>query len=345
MSYRISLLDKSPVAKDATPGDALKHTLHLAQQAEAWGYHRFWIAEHHNTPRLASPSPELLIAWIVGQTRRIRVGSGGVMLQHYSPYKVAENFNLLANLAPGRVDLGVGKAPGGLPLSTQALQRGGQDKATFADKLTELDNWLSLPATAEEETADDEESLRATPIPVRSADRFLLGASLESAALAASLDWNFVYAAHLNGDKNLMRQVLTAWSSKSQRDTVVAVQVIVAQDAEKAAELANLVEIWSVELENNQRVSVGSETQAHAFARQAGSAIKRIERREPSLLKGTAETVNAGLAALSHEFGIDEFIIDTPIADPAARVESLRLLAGVQQAKPVSDFAAEHEAW
>ena len=92
-----------------------REPLALAQQAETLGYHRFWIAEHHNTPQLASPSPELLIAWILGQTKRIRVGSGGVMLQHYSPYKVAENFNVLAAIAPGRVDLGVGKAPGGLP--------------------------------------------------------------------------------------------------------------------------------------------------------------------------------------------------------------------------------------
>jgi luciferase family oxidoreductase group 1 len=340
MSYRISLLDKSPVAKDDTPGDALKHTLRLAQLAEEWGYHRFWIAEHHNTSQLASPSPELLIAWVAGQTQRIRVGSGGVMLQHYSPYKVAENFNLLASLAPGRIDLGVGKAPGGLPLSTQALQRGVQDKETFAEKVTQLDNWLSLPAGK-----DAEETLRATPVPARSADRFLLGASLESAALAANLNWNFVYAAHLNGDKTLMREVLGVWRDNSQRDTLVAVQVIVATDAQKADELASLIQIWSVELENAQRVSVGSEEQAYAFARQAGSAIKKIERREPSLLKGTAETVRAGLAALSQEFGIDEFIVDTPIADPAARFQSLRLLAGAQPVKSVSDFAAEHEAW
>ena len=123
MSYRISILDKSPLAAGETAAQALARTLALAQQAEAWGYHRFWIAEHHNTEQLASPSPELAIAWILGQTRRIRVGSGGVMLQHYSPYKVAENFNMLASLAPGRVDLGVGKAPGGLPLSTRALQQ------------------------------------------------------------------------------------------------------------------------------------------------------------------------------------------------------------------------------
>lgn len=104
MSYRLSILDKSPIGEGETAATALTRTLRLAQRAEEWGYHRFWIAEHHNTPQLASPSPELVIAWILGQTQRIRVGSGGVMLQHYSPYKVAENFNLLASLAPGRVD-------------------------------------------------------------------------------------------------------------------------------------------------------------------------------------------------------------------------------------------------
>lgn len=124
MAYRLSLLDKAPVLQGESPTAALQRTLQMAQRAEEWGYHRFWLAEHHNTAQLASPSPEVLIAWIIAQTRHIRVGSGGVMLQHYSPYKVAENFNLLASLAPGRIDLGVGKAPGGLPLSTHALQQG-----------------------------------------------------------------------------------------------------------------------------------------------------------------------------------------------------------------------------
>ena len=100
MSYRLSLLDKSPIAENETAQDALNRTLQMAQLAEKGGFHRFWIAEHHNTSQLASPSPELLIAWIAGQTQRIRIGSGGVMLQHHSPYKVAENFNVLASLAP-----------------------------------------------------------------------------------------------------------------------------------------------------------------------------------------------------------------------------------------------------
>ncbi|KLF06454.1 alkane 1-monooxygenase [Klebsiella aerogenes] len=323
MSYRISILDKSPLAPGETAAQALARTLTLAQQAERWGYHRFWIAEHHNAEQLASPSPELLIAWILGQTRQIRVGSGGVMLQHYSPYKVAENFNLLASIAPGRVDLGVGKAPGGLPLATRALQQGvhQHEKGSFAEQLTQLDNWLTLTES------QGEESLRATPIPPRRADGFLLGASVESARLAARLDWNFVFAAHLNGDKNLLREVLTNWRELSRREVIVAVQVIVAQDAASAAELAKQVEVWGVELANGQRVTVGSEAQAAAFARQAGSPPTRIERRESSLLFGTAEEVKAQLDALQAQWGIDEFIIDTPIAEGGARLESLGLLA------------------
>ncbi len=220
MSWRISILDKSPIAEHETAADALARTLALAQQAENLGYHRFWIAEHHNTPQLASPSPELLIAWILGQTSRIRVGSGGVMLQHYSPYKVAENFNVLAALAPGRVDLGVGKAPGGLPLSTRALQQGlnQQEKGSFAEQLAQLDRWIRP------EHQSTEEAVLATPLPPSPAQGFLLGASRESALLAASLDWHFVFAAHLNGDPDLLREVIATWRENSVRDVIVAVQ-------------------------------------------------------------------------------------------------------------------------
>ncbi|TCC06559.1 MsnO8 family LLM class oxidoreductase [Kosakonia quasisacchari] len=324
MSYRLSLLDKSPIAEHETAQDALARTLQLAQQAENWGYHRFWIAEHHNTTQLASPSPELVIAWILGQTRRIRVGSGGVMLQHYSPFKVAENFNLLATLAPGRVDLGVGKAPGGLPLSTRALQQGinSAEKGSFADQLAQLDNWLSL-------SKDDhaEETVLATPLPPQRAEGFLLGASLESAALAAKLGWNFVFAAHLNGDKALLRDVVTQWKKHSQRDTIVAVQVIVAETEARANALAQQVEVWGVELANGQRVSVASEAQGQAFARQAGSPAVRIAKREPSLIAGTADQVLAGLEELHQQFAIDEFIIDTPISEGSARLTSVLRLA------------------
>ncbi len=330
MSWRISILDKSPVAENETAADALARTLSLAQQAETLGYHRFWIAEHHNTPQLASPSPELLIAWILGQTKRIRVGSGGVMLQHYSPYKVAENFNLLAAIAPGRVDLGVGKAPGGLPLSTRALQIGlsQQEKGDFAAQLAQLKGWITPDSP--------DEDVRATPLPQVAAAGFLLGASAESARLAASLDWDFVFAAHLNGDPELLRDVLGTWREHSLREVIVAVQAIVAPTQAQAEALAKSVEVWGVELTNGQRVTVASEEQAYAFARQAGSEPLRIARRAQSLLVGTAESVLGQLEALHQQWGIDEFIIDTPVADGAARVQSLRLLAQARESREVA---------
>ncbi|CAM8677057.1 LLM class flavin-dependent oxidoreductase [Leclercia adecarboxylata] len=330
MSWRISILDKSPVAEHETAADALARTLSLAQQAETLGYHRFWIAEHHNTPQLASPSPELLIAWILGQTRRIRVGSGGVMLQHYSPYKVAENFNLLAAIAPGRVDLGVGKAPGGLPLSTKALQLGlnSQEKGDFAAQLAQLDGWIN--------PGSEEEAVRATPRPQVPAAGFLLGASVESARLAARLNWDFVFAAHLNGDPELLREVIETWRAHSAREVIVAVQAIVAPTQAQAGALASAVEVWGVELANGQRVTVASEEQAYAFARQANSEPLRIARRAQSLLVGTAESVLEQLEALHQQWGIHEFIIDTPVADGAARVQSLRLLAQARQQREVA---------
>lgn len=144
MSYSLSLLDKSPIADGANAADALRFTTTLAQRAEQLGYERFWVAEHHGTPAFASSAPEIVVAHLLAHTSRIRVGSGGVMLQHYSPFKVAETFKVLAALAPGRVDLGIGKAPGGLPLTTRALQwfHDKARKPDFAGQLAELDAFL-----------------------------------------------------------------------------------------------------------------------------------------------------------------------------------------------------------
>lgn len=325
MAYRLSLLDKAPVLQGESPTAALQRTLQMAQRAEEWGYHRFWLAEHHNTAQLASPSPEVLIAWIIAQTRHIRVGSGGVMLQHYSPYKVAENFNLLASLAPGRIDLGVGKAPGGLPLSTHALQQGfdAAKKGSFAEQLQLLDNWLK-PGQAD----PDDEGLAATPLPPRPANRFLLGASEESARLAASLGWQFVFAAHLNGDRQLLEHALSTYSRLSQgQRALVAVQVVVADSPAGADLLVANLRHYHVAVKDGPSVNVASLEQAERYVRQGGYRDYQIEPRTPSLLKGTAAQVHAQLDALHHNFDIDEFVIDTPITEPVARLQSLELLA------------------
>ncbi|MCG7389754.1 MsnO8 family LLM class oxidoreductase [Pantoea sp. ACRSB] len=325
MSYRLSLLDKSPVLADESASSALQRTLQLAQLAERWGYHRFWLAEHHNIAQLASPSPEVLIAWIIAQTQHIRVGSGGVMLQHYSPYKVAENFNLLASLAPGRIDLGVGKAPGGLPLSTRALQAGvnAEAKGSFADQLRQLSQWLD----AAPQKAVDEESLYATPLPSRPASRFLLGASEESATLAAQQGWQLVFAAHLNGDSQLMENTLATYYRLSGQRALVAVQAVVADSPAEADLLVNGLRHYHVKVNGGQGVNVGSLEQAERYVRQGGFTDYVIEPRTPSLLKGTAAQVRAQLDALHQRYAVEEFIIDTPVGEPKARIRSLELLA------------------
>ncbi|MCU5773140.1 LLM class flavin-dependent oxidoreductase [Erwiniaceae bacterium BAC15a-03b] len=328
MAYRLSLLDKSPVADGESPSQALARTLELAKRAEEWGFHRFWLAEHHNTSALASPAPEVLIAWILAHTQRLRVGSGGVMLQHYSPYKVAENFNLLASLAPGRVDLGVGKAPGGLPLSTRALQQGlhQSEKGDFAAQLEQLDRWLRP-----DNSAPEQDKLQATPLPSHPAQRFLLGASENSARLAASLGWQFVFAAHINGDiDELARSLETYHRHSDGKRALLAVQVIATDSAAEAERLASDLQHYRVQTADGQSVTVGSLEQANAYIRQSGAEDYRIEPRVSSVIKGSATEVHQQLDALQRRFNIDEFIIDTPISDGKSRIKSLELLAGHQ---------------
>ncbi len=198
----------------------------------------------------------------------------------HSPYKVAENFNLLAALAPGRIDLGVGKAPGGLPLSTRALQQGlhQEEKGTFADQLAQLDNWLSLTEPGERRAYAPRRSRRAGQTVFCSAPAWRV------LNWPPALTGTLLFAAHLNGDSALRRAVFNRWRELSPREAMVAVQVVVAYDPATAAALAQQVEVWGVELENGQRVTVGSEAQAVAFARQAGSRPTRIARRESSLI-------------------------------------------------------------
>ncbi|WP_063800552.1 MsnO8 family LLM class oxidoreductase [Burkholderia cepacia] len=331
LPFRLSVLDKSPVAPGETAADALARSVSLARFADAAGYHRYWLAEHHNTAALACPSPEILIAHVLAYTRRIRVGSGGVMLQHYSPYKIAENFNLLASLAPGRVDLGIGKAPGGLPLSTRALQAGYDParRASFADLADELNRHLQGPATAADTTGQDDATPHATPRPPEPAQPFLLGASAESAALAARLGWAFVYASHLNASPtDLERAFDTYRSASGGRTPLLAISAIVAATRDAAAQLAGGHQGFRVQVGDTPAVNVGSLDQAHAYIRQAGGGPHRIDPRETRIVHGTRDDVLHELHALHRRHGIDEFVIDTPLADAAPRIASLRLLAG-----------------
>lgn len=325
MVYALSFLDKSPLDGGEPASHALQRTVALARKAEAHGFKRFWVAEHHNSPGLASSSPEVLIGFLLAQTRSINIGSGGVMLQHYSAYKVAENFNLLSVLAPGRVDLGVGKAPGGLPLSTRALQ-GAYDparKPSFDAQLAELDDFLKHDE--KDEAADGKPA--AYPAPEIAPNKFLLGASPESARLAASLGWGFVYAGHIHGDDTAISSAFSAYRDAGGLYALLAVAVVVAE-TDRAAESLDVNERrFRVEVENGQGVNVGSQEQAAEYARQAGVANYRVEERLPLVIKGGPARVRAELQRLHQRFGIDEFVVDCPVANGAHRLKAIELLA------------------
>ncbi|TPN80487.1 MsnO8 family LLM class oxidoreductase [Mesorhizobium sp. CU2] len=319
MAYALSLLDKSPLSKGESATDALKRTVALAQLAERLGYRRFWVAEHHNVAELASSSPEIVIAHLLALTSRIRVGSGGVMLQHYSAYKVAENFNLLASLAPDRVDLGIGKAPGGLPLSTKALQ-GDRDparKPDFGRQVAELGAYL--------DGAGPVAGLSATPRPSTAPQRFLLGASVESAELAAAHGWDFVFARHLNGDDALLDDAVAAYRAATGRAPIIAVSVIVSDYVGEAEAEAAKIKLFKVHVPGAQSVTVGNEEQAKDYARQLGSSEYRIEPKQPSVIAGTPDQVRAELDRLHARSGAVEFIVEPAVSGSwrLATVEAL----------------------
>ncbi|PKE28915.1 alkane 1-monooxygenase [Rahnella sp. AA] len=326
MNYRLSLLDQSPINDGQTPAQALEATLAFAQAAETLGYHRLWVSEHHDTEKLAGSSPEVLIAWLLAHTSRLRIGSGGVMLQHYSPYKVAENFHLLSALAPDRVDIGIGKAPGGLPLSTKALRaHAPADSAPgFPAQLQQLTHYLTH---LDEHLAGTE--ARALPRPPVAPQRFLLGASKDSARLAASLGWNFVFAGFINTSAEVMTESVLAFHEYSggQGQALISLAVLAAETREQAAALVSEQHNFRVTV-GDRHVTVGTREQAEAFVRQAGAAQYRIEQQQLSVLHGTPGEIHAQLRELQRRLCVNEFVIHTPLTDAAVRLKSIELLAG-----------------
>lgn len=326
MNYRLSLLDQSPINEGQRAEQALEATLTFAKTAEKLGYHRLWVSEHHDTEKLAGSSPEVLIAWLLAQTSTLRIGSGGVMLQHYSPYKVAENFHLLSALAPDRVDIGIGKAPGGLPLSTKAL-RGHAPAGSapgFPAQLQQLTHYLTH---LDDSLAGVE--ARALPQPPVAPQRFLLGASKESARLAASLGWNFVFAGFINTSADVMTESVLAYHeySAGQGQALVSLAVLAAGTREEAAALVAEQHNFRVTV-GDKHVTVGTREQAEAFVRQAGATQYRIEQQQISVLHGTPADIHEQLRDIQRRLCVNEFVIHTPLTDAAVRLKSIELLAG-----------------
>jgi luciferase family oxidoreductase group 1 len=326
---KLSILDQSPVSDGETAIEAFQHTIELAQKAEAWGYHRFWVSEHHGSSRVMGSAPEVLVAHLLAKTRRIRLGSGGVMLQHYSPYKVAETFNVLASLAPGRVDLGIGRGPGGLPRSTRALQQGvDHDPKPLAEKLLELEQFLH------NQLADNHPlyGLQASPVPPQPAEVFLLGTTTSSAELAASLGMPYVFALFLHRDETVMYDAVATYRRRfdatrgTQPQAILALPVMVADTDDEARHSAADMKMVRIRLASGRTLTVGTVEAAEEFGRQSQEHYT-IEGQESDIIHGCLDTVWRKLSALQRVYQVDELMVVTTIKNFPQRLHSYELLS------------------
>lgn len=249
------------------------------------------------------------------------------MLQHYSPYKVAENFNVLATLAPGRVDLGIGRAPGGLPRSTKALQQGVTETPSLENKLQELEQLVHNRLDKEHPN----HGLRATPVPIQPAELYLLGASESSAESAAELGLPYVFAQFINSDPIVAQNAFAAYRNRfntskgTKPQLILALAVIIADTDEEAKQLAGEHKLIKVHLNSGKSVTLGTIEQAEEFGRQSNE-LYRIEIQDAEITKGSKETVREHLLHLQQKFGIEEFVVTTALKDFSKRIHSYKLL-------------------
>jgi len=278
-SLRLSILDQSPIAEGGTGAEALAHTLDLARLGDALGYHRYWVAEHHGGPMLAGPSPEALIGPLAAATTGLRVGSGGVMLPHYSPLKVAETFSVLAGLFPGRIDLAVGRAAGTDPLTTFALQRDRRQAGPddFPEQLAELLGYLEDRMPAEHPFARLAQTLPGRP---EQPEAWLLGSSEQSAIWAAELGLPYAFADFINPRgapiAKLYRESFRDSHRLASPHQAVAVWALCADSVEEAEYLAASSRMAMIKLRRGELIAVPTPEVALEFlAGEVGPASGR----------------------------------------------------------------------
>ncbi len=323
---RLSVLDQSPIAEGSTGAQALERTLELARLADRLGYHRFWVAEHHSTPMLAGAAPEALIGAIAATTAGIRVGSGGVMLHHYSPRKVAETFSVLAGPFPGRIDLGLGRGADADAPTTHALQRNRRvpDPQDYPEQLAELVAYLEDRPPPDRRFA----GLAALPgLPGRP-EPWLLGSSPESAVWAGKLGLSYAFGDFINpGSGEITRLYCQSFAGSERLPApVVAVSVaaICADTDEQARLLAASVRMCARMSHRGTPIPVPRVERALRHLEEVEEPATLPARR---MVLGSPATVRAGLEAVADEYGAGEVIVVTVTHSHAARRRSYELIA------------------
>jgi luciferase family oxidoreductase group 1 len=324
---RVSVLDQTPVAEGTTSAAALRNSIDLARHADALGYHRYWVAEHHGSPMIAGPSPEVLISAIASTVPRIRVGSGGVMLPHYSALKVAENFSVLAGLFPNRIDLGLGRAAGTDPETAFALQRDRRQRSPddFPQQLDELLGYLydRLPGD------HPFRRLAALPGLPERPEPWLLGSSHQSAIWAAELGLPYAFADFINPAgaeiAALYRDRFEPSAELAAPRVMVAVSAIGADTSAEAERLASSMRMAITLLRAGSSIAIPTVEKALEFLGRFPS-----ERPLPMgrrAVVGDAAQVKSGLEAVAREYGAEEVMVVTITHDHSARLHSYELIA------------------
>ncbi|GAE24320.1 luciferase-like monooxygenase [Halalkalibacter wakoensis JCM 9140] len=330
---KLSILDQSPVAQGANARTAIEQTVQLAVQAEQLGYHRFWVSEHHDAKRVAGSTPEVLLAHIGAKTNTIRIGSGGVMLPHYSSYKVAENFKMLEALYPNRMDLGVGRAAGGNPIATMALQQnsGSREYDRYPEQVFDLQSYFTnLPES------HPYYGITATPEIETLPELWLLGSSGGSAHIAAERGTAFTFAHFINGNGG--EDVVKAYRNQFKRSAFyenpvasVAIHLICAPTDEEANERALSLDLSLLMLQKgNRSLEIQSIDEAKQYPYTAND-LALINENRKRMIVGSPERVKEQLTLLANRYEVEEVMVITITHEFNHRIESFELLASMFQ--------------
>jgi luciferase family oxidoreductase group 1 len=321
----LSVLDLAPVAAGSTSAQALRNTIELAKHVEALGYIRFWLAEHHNMPGIASSAPAVLIGQVAAATSTIKVGSGGVMLPNHPPLVVAEQFGMLTALYPDRIDLGLGRAPGTDPRTAMALRRSTEPLSAddFPEQLAELIGYFG----------GSESQIQAVPAAGNQPPVFLLGSSGYSAQLAGMLGLPFAFAHHFSARNTLpavelYRRSFHPSDVLAQPYVLIAAAVVAAEDDERAEFLSGSMGLSFVKLRSGRPGLLPTPEEAAAYPYTDFDRAVLADR-QASQIVGGPDTVRKGVEELVAATGADELMVTTMVHDPAARLRSYELLAGL----------------
>lgn len=326
---RLSILDQSPVISGHTPARAVEETLRLARAAERLGYHRYWLAEHHAIAALADPCPEILLTRIAAETSTIRVGTGGILLPYYSPLKVAEQFRMLEALYPGRMDLGIGRAPGGDRMTALAMGEGRYPGAEhFPEQVQFLVAYLDDALPPDHPFA----GVKAMPAGPTAPEVWLLGSSDYSGALAAQIGLRFAFAHFISADGGdaVMREYRRAYRPSPREPaphSLLCVFVICAETAAEAGRLAASIDLRRLNMDHGVNAPVPTLEEAERYPYTEADRRRMAHHRRRVVL-GAPRDVRDRLLEMRTEFEADELMIITITGDYDSRMKSYELLAG-----------------